>query len=181
MAAPDLSDTRQHRRALVVVAARLAAIAIVAFTVYAFMPVTDVGNAGVFVRLLACLAAFFLAIGWQVRTIVTSPQPRLQAAEALGTAIVLLIVIFAYSYLTLSVSDAASFTQPLDRAASVYFTITVLATVGFGDIAPVSSGARLVASAQMVLDLVVIGLVVRILFNAAQQGMARQDPPPDED
>lgn len=179
MADPDLSDPRQHRRAVVMVAARLTAIAIVAFTVYGFMPVTDVGNAEVFVRLLACLVAFFLAIGWQVRTVVNSPQPRLRAAEALGTAIVLLIVIFAYSYLTLSTSDVASFTQPLDRAASVYFTITVLATVGFGDIAPVSSGARLVTSAQMVLDLVVIGLVVRILFNAAQQGVARRDPQPD--
>lgn len=170
-------DPRQHRRALLVVAARLLAIATVAFTAYGFMPVTDVGNAGVFVRLVACLLAFFLAIGWQVRTILVSPQPRLKAAEALGTAIVLLIVIFAYSYLTLSVSDASSFTQPLGRAASVYFTITVLATVGFGDIAPVSSVARLVTSAQMVLDLVVIGLVVRILFNAAQQGMARRDVP----
>jgi voltage-gated potassium channel len=173
-------DPRQHRRALLVVAARLVGIAVVAFTVYGLMPVTDVGSAGVFVRLLACLAAFFLAIGWQVRTILTSAQPRLKAAEALGTAIVLLIVIFAYSYLTLSESDVASFTQPLDRAASVYFTITVLATVGFGDIAPVSGVARLVTSAQMVLDLVVIGLVVRILFNAAQQGISRRDPQPDD-
>ena len=177
MADPVSGDPRQHRRALLVVAARLAAIAIVAFGVYGFMPVTDVGNAEVFVRLLACLLAFFLAIGWQVRTILTSAQPRLKAAEALGTAIVLLIVIFAYSYLTLSMSDATSFTQPLDRAASVYFTITVLATVGFGDIAPVSGVARLVTSAQMVLDLVVIGLVVRILFNAAQQGVARRESP----
>ena len=155
------------------VAVRLVAIAIVAFAVYGFLPVTDVGNAEVFLRLLGCLLAFFLAIGWQVRTILTSAKPRLKAAEALGTAIVLLIVIFAYSYLTLSVSDAASFSEPLGRTDSVYFTVTVLATVGFGDITPVSSVARLVTSAQMVLDLVVIGLVVRVLFNAAQQGMVR--------
>jgi hypothetical protein len=157
------------------VALRLTVIAAVAFTVYGFMPVTDVGNAEVFLRLLACLLAFFLALGWQVRTILTSPKPRLKAAEALGTAIVLLIVIFAYSYLTLSVSDVGSFSEPLGRTDSIYFTVTVLATVGFGDITPVSSVARLVTSAQMVLDLVVIGLVVRVLFNAAQQGVVRME------
>ncbi|MEZ5179102.1 MAG: potassium channel family protein [Acidimicrobiales bacterium] len=174
VAEPLAGDPRQHRRALAGVALRVTAMTAVAFTVYGFMPVTDVGNAGVFVRLVACLLAFFLAIGWQVRSILGSAQPRLKAAEALGTAVVLLIVIFAYSYLTLSVSDAGSFTQPLGRADCVYFTITVLATVGFGDIAPVTSVARLVTSAQMVLDLVVIGLVVRVLFGAAQQEVARR-------
>ncbi len=172
-------DPREHRRAVVLVVARIAASATVIFTAYGFMPVTDVGEAKVFLRLVACLVAFLLVIGWQMRTILTSDQPRFRAAEALATVVLLLIVIFAYSYLTLSTSDAASFTQPLGRTDSVYFTVTVLATVGFGDIAPVSSIARLVTSVQMVLDLVVIGLVVRLLFSAAQQGVARGQARPD--
>lgn len=168
-------DPRARRRSIARVVGRVSAMALVSFAVYTLIPVTDVGTRGVFVRLVACLIAFFLAIGWQVRSILGSDQPVLRAAEALGTAIVLLIVIFAYSYLTLAASDPASFTQPLDRPSSVYFTVTVLGTVGFGDIAPVTTAARMVASAQMVLDLVVIGLVVRVLINAAQQGVARNE------
>jgi voltage-gated potassium channel len=39
----------------------------------------------------------------------------------------------------------------IDRTDSLYFTVTVFATVGFGDIFPASQMARLVVTAQMIL------------------------------
>ena len=42
--------------------------------------------------------------------------------------------------------------------------------MGFGDITPTTELARLVVSAQMLLDLVVIGAVVRLLLNAVKTG-----------
>jgi hypothetical protein len=47
----------------------------------------------------------------------------------------------------------------------------VFSTVGFGDITPESNGARIVISTQMLLDLVVIGAVVRLLVSAAKSGL----------
>ena len=44
----------------------------------------------------------------------------------------------------MAASDPAGFSQPLDRTTALYFTMTVLATVGFGDIALIAmSGAFL--------------------------------------
>jgi hypothetical protein len=38
--------------------------------------------------------------------------------------------------------------------------------VGFGDITPRTDTARLVVAAQMLLDLAIIGVVVRVIVNA---------------
>jgi voltage-gated potassium channel Kch len=60
----------------------------------------------------------------------------------------------------------------LTRTDSIYFTVTVFSTVGFGDISPASQVARLVVTAQMIFNLIVLGLGVRLIVGAVQQ--ARQ-------
>jgi voltage-gated potassium channel len=54
----------------------------------------------------------------------------------------------------------------LSRTDALYFTITVFATVGFGDIAPRSDLARILTMLQMIMDLVAVGLIAKILFGA---------------
>ena len=44
--------------------------------------------------------------------------------------------------------------------------------MGFGDITPRTDAARLVVTAQMLLDLAIIGAVVRLIFNAARSRVA---------
>lgn len=66
------------------------------------------------------------------------------------------------------------FTQPLDRDTALYFTVTVFATVGFGDIVAASNPMKLLVTVQMLLNLVVFGLVIRVITSAAQRGMARK-------
>ena len=63
---------------------------------------------------------------------------------------------------------AATFTTSLDHTRALYFTVSIFSTVGFGDITPKTDTARLVVSAQMLLDFVIIGAAVRIIFNAAR-------------
>jgi len=48
----------------------------------------------------------------------------------------------------------------------------VFATVGFGDITPITHQTRLVVSVQMLLNLVVIGVVVKLMIGAAQRGVS---------
>jgi hypothetical protein len=57
------------------------------------------------------------------------------------------------------------------------FTITVISTLVFADITPKTDPACPVVSAQMLLELVLIGAVVRLLFNAAR---SRISPPTPE-
>ena len=101
-------------------------------------------------------------------------RPQLRAVEAVVTAIVVLIAMFGYAYLLLSAADQGNFTEPLNRSDGVYFAVTVLATVGFGDIAPVSTSARMAVTVQMIFDLAVIGVVVRVLVGAAKRGVAKK-------
>ena len=69
------------------------------------------------------------------------------------------------------------FSEPLDHTGALYLAITVFPTVGFGDITPESDLARIVVSIQMLLDLVVIGVVVRLLANAAKTGSRKAQAP----
>ena len=43
----------------------------------------------------------------------------------------------------------------------------MFATVGFGDIAPVTQVARIVTTLQMLVNVIFVGVVARVLFGAA--------------
>lgn len=168
-------DLPERRRLVVASVGRCVLTGVGALAVYAALPLRGTGDGSVVLRLTLASIVFLAIVALQIRSIVQSEHPNVRAVEVLATTIAMLLVLFASFYMRISVGDAASFNQPLDHIDSLYFTITVLATVGFGDIAPVSNPARLAVSFQMMLDLVVIGVVVRLLFTAAQRGVARRD------
>lgn len=72
-----------------------------------------------------------------------------------------LIALLARLDWTLSRMDPHSFSEVLTKWDSVYFTITTLATVGYGDIHPVSQGARIWTTAQIVIGFVFIAIVIQ--------------------
>ena len=94
---------------------------------------------------------------------------------ALATSLPLFLAIFATAYFLLGRSQPANFSQPLSRLDSAYFTVTVFATVGFGDIVPVSEVARIVTMVQMFGDLLIVGLVARVLFGAVQHNLSQRE------
>jgi hypothetical protein len=108
--------------------------------------------------------------------IVRSPYPALQGVQALAIIIPLFLLIFAYTYYIVEHNIPNSFTTPLTRTDSLYFVVTVFATVGFGDITAVTQVARVLVIIQMVGDLLVLGVVLRVVVSAVQRGRAR--PPP---
>src|SRR5712675_1980474 len=73
-------------------------------------------------------------LAYQVRAITRSPFPLLRGVEALATSIPLFLLLFAATYVVMATISASSFSQPLSRTDAIYFTVTVFATVGFGDI-----------------------------------------------
>lgn len=115
--------------------------------------------------------AFFLR---SIRAVQKSQFPSVRAGEAMLSSGILLLAIFASIYSGMSLQDSQAFTEVLTPFSSMYFSLTILATVGFGDIAPVTVPARSVAMAQMVLDLVFIGVLVRVLTNAAKRSLAHR-------
>ena len=53
--------------------------------------------------------------------------------------------------------------------------MTVFSTVGFGDITPKSEAARVVLIVQMLGDIALLGIGVRVLLGAVRRGQQRQD------
>jgi voltage-gated potassium channel len=124
---------------------------------------------------LACgLLAFGGIVAWQARAVTRSPYPSLRAMEALATSIPFFLLLYATSYVLMSDGQAGAFSEPLDRVDALYFTVTVFATVGFGDITPDSPPARILAMTQMLGDLLVVGLVARVLLGAVKVARDRQ-------
>jgi Ion channel len=116
-------------------------------------------------------------VAFQVRSIVRSRFPALRAIEALATSVPLFLLLFASAYAVLSTISVRNFGQPLTHTDALYFTVTVFSTVGFGDITAKTEAARLVVTSQMIADLLIIGLGIRIILGAVTR--SRQQQPPD--
>jgi hypothetical protein len=140
---------------------------------YFVLPFDREFSAGTLVALGAGVLVMGLLVAWQVRWILRSPHPALRAVEAIALSLPLFLLLFASAYEVLSASRPDSFTEPLSRIDSLYFVVTVFATVGFGDISPVSELARLLVTVHMVGNLVLIGLVLRVFLAAVDRGRRR--------
>jgi voltage-gated potassium channel len=149
-----------------VVRALLTSAALV--VLYYKLPMTGALNASATALLVGGLLVFAILITWQVRAILRSQYPTLRAIEALAVAIPVFLLLFASTYILIANDEPAAFTEPLGKTTALYFTVTVFATVGFGDIVPKSEAARIVTTVQMLADLLVVGLVVRVLLGAAR-------------
>jgi voltage-gated potassium channel len=153
---------------------RAAVTSTVLVVLYYRLPLTGQLGASTVALLLAGLAVFAGVITWQVRAILRSQYPGLRAIEALAAAIPLFLLLFAAAYVKLADAQPLAFSEPLSRTDALYLTITVFSTVGFGDITPVTDAARVTTMVQMLGDLVVVGLVLRVMLGAVKQGRERR-------
>jgi len=149
---------------------------------YAALPLDEDTRSGV--RLGVALLLVAGLVVWEVWRVLGAGVPTLRAVQALGTIVAVFLATFASGYLAMSHADPSRFDVRLDHVSAFYFTTTVFATVGFGDIAPNDHLGQIVVTVQMLLDLVLIGLVVRVLVAAARMGHRRRGdgvvPPADE-
>jgi len=162
--------SRQQQRAVVagaVIRLLLALSALIVF--YIVAPVDSESSATVLATMVAAVVVFGVVLGWQVRALTHSAYPFLRVVHTMSMALGVFIVGFATVYLAMSVANPATFTEPLNKISAVYFTVTVLATVGFGDLAATTDAARLVVTAQMLLGLTFIAVVARFLVGYTEQ------------
>lgn len=123
------------------------------------------------------IAVYVWFFNRQLKGVYRAKYPNLRASEALILVAVMFLAIFAVIYVLISEGNPESFTEPLDQFTAYYFALTVLATVGFGDITPVGTFARAVTMVQMALDLVFIAVLVRIMTGAAKEAFNRRGKP----
>jgi voltage-gated potassium channel len=165
------------RRALVLTGLRPVAIIMAMLVLYGFAPFNDhLAVLSVVVTALIGLLIFFGVFVHQIRRIRHSSTPTLTVVEALILVYSVFLIQFAVLYVALSSTDPTAFSEELNRMGGLYLSITVLSTVGFGDITAASDLARLVVSVQMLADLVLLGTAVRMLSTTARKAGAVQAP-----
>jgi hypothetical protein len=171
----ELSPAERRRR-ISVGLLRAAVVTAVLFGGYYLAPLSRLSDVPVAVSLIVGLIALTAVASWQLRAVVRARHPGIRAIQALTTTVPLFLLLFATSYFLMVQADADSFSvHPLTRTDTLYFTVTVFATVGFGDISPASQAARLLVIAQMILDLLVLGLGIKVFLGAVQRGRDRPD------
>ncbi len=149
-------------------------------TLYYLLPLDHLSTPAAVTMLVIALVAFIALVALQVRSIIRSPYPGLRAIESLATSVPLFLLLFAATYVVLSTLSAKNFGVHLSHTDGLYFTVTVFATVGFGDITAHTQLARLVVTGQMMADLIILGVAVKVILGAVRRGRQQQSPAGDQ-
>ena len=166
-------DRERRRSATIRTVTRIAIVWALLTGIYFVAPFDGVRGGDGVARLGISLAVFVAAAAWELSQTAKAELPEFRAITALATLTPLFIVLFAGVYLSISISKPDSFNIHLDHVKALYFVITTLSTVGFGDIIAKTNLTRIIVSVQMLLDLILIGSIVRILAQAAKRGLER--------
>ena len=165
----------ERRRVLVFGVLRSLTVSTVLTVAYFVLPLDQVARLPFVVIIVGGVVILAAAPIHQVRSILRSAHPATRAVEALALTVPLFLLLFATTYFLMAQADSGSFNlSGLTRSDTLYFTITVFTTVGFGDIVATSHAARSLVTVQMVLDLILLGAVVRVFIVAVR--VARSSP-----
>jgi voltage-gated potassium channel len=125
---------------------------------------------------LLVVTAGLCSLGWatitlarQARTASDRGAVRLEALIALLYAF---LTFLSLVYLGLS-SRPGQFVGLHDRVDALYFTMSKVATVGYGDVHTVGRSARAVVTAQIFFDLIFLALISRIVVPSVSRGRRR--------
>ncbi len=169
----DLALRGRKRLAIIAILRTGLTIALVV-AIYFFLPLDHSSSVGVVAELAIGILVLAGIIAWQVRSIVGSDHPTSRAVEALALSVPLYVLLFATTYFLMARGNHATFGEPVSRTDALYFSTTVFTTVGFGDITAKTEAARLSVTIQMWLDLVFLGLVLRMVVNAVKFNQQRR-------
>jgi ABC-type transport system involved in cytochrome c biogenesis permease subunit len=123
-----------------------------------------VGMAGGLVAVVAILPI----TAHRVRGIRQSDHPVSEAVEAV--ALVTSAVIFGFAATYYAISQTSDQIPGIEtKVDSLYFTVTTLATVGFGDIVATGQTTRAVVTLQILVNLTLVGTAIRLIGSVATE------------
>jgi hypothetical protein len=145
------------------------AITLVLLAGYYLLPLERLSSLPIGLTLTAGLLALAAVAAYQVRAVVRARHPAVKAVEALATTAPLFLLLFAAAYFLMAADDPSNFTVETYPYRFAVLHRHYIFTVGFGDIASERS-SPCPGHRQMILDLIVLGLGIRILVGAVDVG-----------
>lgn len=165
----DRTGARPPARRLVWTVARATATVAVLVALYYMLPPPAYSDRVAITILVLGLAGFIAMVAFQARSISRSRFPALRVIEALATSVPSFLLLFAAAYVVLAAMSFHNFGTRMSHTDGLYFSVTVFATAGFGDISARRAGARLVVTGQMITDIVVLGVSIKILLGTVRR------------
>ena len=141
-----------------------AGLLVLATCIYAFVPWNraEPGRNAIVATTFVCgLVGSAALVGWQLRayrtTVAKTGSARLRG---LLLAVYFAMLFFATAYYLMATAHPEQIAELKTRTDALYFTLSILSTVGFGDVHAAGQAARAMVSLQIAFDLLVIGLAV---------------------
>jgi voltage-gated potassium channel len=167
-------EARRRVRKVLVTFLRALASTVALLVIYYLLPLDRTSVSVAIWMLVAGLLGLVGLVAFQVRSIIKATYPVLRAVGALATSAPLFLLLFAATYFVMGKISEGNFSEPLTRTDALYFTVTVFATVGFGDITATTEAARALVTGQMVAGIVILGIGARIIVDAVKHGRRQQ-------
>lgn len=143
---------------------------------YFVLPFTAVMDARTVTLLVGGVGLVAGLLAWEIRAIIRSDYPLARGLGAILITVPLYLVVFGTIYFAMGQADPSHWSEPLTRLDAMYFTVTVFATVGFGDIVASSEPTRTLVLVQMIGNLLLLGIITRVIVKVVQQGITRRHP-----
>jgi voltage-gated potassium channel len=176
-ASPGQPQARPSSRTIAWTVLRATGSVTVLIVIYYLLPLDHVSTPAAVTILITGLVGFIALVTFHVRSILRSPFPQLRAVEALAISVPLFLLLFAATYVVLATTSTSNFGGRLSHTDGLYFAVTVFSTVGFGDITAKTGTGRLVVTGQMIGDLIILGLAVKVIVGAVKRGRQQQTAP----
>lgn len=164
-------SANEQRRIIIRTVLRVVTTLLVIIVAYALIPFDGAETWTVILIGLVGLVVIVAVAGLQLHAITIAPMPSIKAVETLGLIVPLVVFWFAAIYYALSASSSGSFDEDLNHVGAVYFSMTTLTTIGYGDISAQTDTARVLVMMQMVINVLVVGLAVRFAIVAVRRNL----------
>ncbi len=161
-------DRRGRIRLVIANTARMVLAVAALLIAYFWFPVNETASVSVIVVLIVGLLAFAAMVVIQIRQLQRAPYPVLRGVQALLLVTLMFIVAFSLTYVLMAQADPNAFSEQMTKAAAIYFTVTTVATVGFGDIVATTDAARIVVTIQMLMGIGILATAARVVLSATQ-------------
>jgi voltage-gated potassium channel len=154
---------------------RSLATAVVLVALYYLLPLDRLVGLPLAVILVVGLLVLLAVSAWQLRLVIGARYPAVRAGEGAGHYGAVVPAAVRFGLFRDGPGQPGQLQPPFDPHRFAVLHGHGVQHRGFGDITAVSQSARLVVTAQMILDLLALGLGIRVFIGAVQ--LARQAHP----
>ena len=143
---------------------------VVPVVVYFVLPLDKEFGKLLAVVLVVVAAASLIPISIrQAQLVLRSEDPLFDAMRCIVSALVFLVISFSSAYYVLGTNYDHEIEGLETKLDAIYFTVTILATVGFGDITADGQWARGIVTGQMVVNFAVLAVALLVVSWALKE------------